>query len=480
MKVLLIKAERLTETERWVAKPLGILYLAAIAHASGHEVEVLDLRILGGDEVKRRLDDALDRRPALVGLSGLSHQAATVRRVADFVRRRAPGTFLVAGGPLATANAEYVVERSPVDACVMGEGERTFQALLDALLAGTDWRALPGIAFRDGDRTVVNPAADLLDDLDALPFPAWDRVDFDAYARYLSMSLRLGRIASIHTSRGCPYGCIYCQHYFGNRFRARTPASVLAEVDLLYRAHGIRRIEIIDDCFNFDTARATAILEALRDGYPGLRISFPNAVRGDLLDEPYVRLLKEARCEFMPIALESGSARIQTMIRKKLDLEKIRDAARLLAKYRIPSLACFMLGFPTETPAEREETFALAERMHGLVPVFSLVTPYPRTALWDMAYAVHERPGPEALDAGYGYRFQDAEGTALMERALRLSRRGFLRPRYLWVFAAEVRWRISIQWGALLLKLLSVVTPFPWKRGLLRRIDRRWELCLDE
>ena len=479
MRVLLVKAERLSETEHWVAKPLGILYLAAVARERGHEVDLLDLRIVPSRRVKGRLDEALARNPSLIGLSALSHQAANVRRIAGHVRRSRPEALQIVGGPLATANSEYVLERVPADGCVIGEGERAFGDLLDALERGADWRGLPGFAARRDGRPVQNPSPDLIDPLDGLPLLAWDRVDFDAYARFLSMSLRLGRIAAIHTSRGCPFGCIYCQHFFGRRFRGRTPANVLAEIDLLYRRHGIRRVEIIDDCFNFDDQRARAILAGIRDGYPGLRISFPNAVRGDLLDESYVRLLKEARCEFMPIALESGSPRIQTMIRKKLDLEKIRRAAGYLAKYKIPSMACFMLGFPGETWEEREETFAMAREMTGLIPVFSIVTPYPRTELWTLAYPDGPGPDPEQLDAGYGYRFQDDEGAALLERGLRMSRRAFLAPRYWWLFAAELRWRLASHPGVLVMKLLSMVAPLRLRRRLIRRINRRWELCLD-
>ncbi|MDP8221765.1 MAG: radical SAM protein [Candidatus Lernaella stagnicola] len=479
MKITLIKAERITETDRWVTNPLGIMYLASVARQAGHEPTLLDFRVLQGKHAKSRLDAALGEDVAVVGFSAHSHHAAFARQLAHYVRKRLPNAFLVVGGPLATANTDYVLENLPVDACVIGEGETAFSNLLAALQAGDPWRGFPGFAYREGDRTVVNPPVAPIENLDSLPQPAWDLMDFDLYARTLSISLRLGKRACIHTSRGCPYECIYCQNYFGRRFRARSAPHVLAEIDLLYRKHGIRRLEIIDDCFNLEYERAATILRRIRDDYPDLRISFPNAVRGDLLDEPFVRLLKQARCDFMPMAAETGSPRLQKMIRKRLDVDKIRNAARLLDKYQIASFVCFMVGFPTETPEEIEQTFALARELPGVVPVFSMVTPYPRTALWDMVYPDGARLNPEDIDGAYGYRFDDDEGGRLLERALKITRRRFLRPRYWFAISSEFRWRFAVRWDVLLWKLVSIAAPLPLKRRLLRRLDRRFSLCLE-
>lgn len=479
MRVLLIKAERITETDRWVTNPLGIMYLASVARRLGHEVDLLDLRIVANEEVKPRLDALMASKPGVIGFSAHSHHATTVRRLSAYVRRQEPDALLLAGGPLATANTDWVLENVPVDAAVIGEAETTFTDILNSRRDSRDWRGLPGLAHRADGKVVVNEPAAPITDLDSLPQPAWDLMDFDRYAKFLSISLRLGRRACIHTSRGCPYECIYCQNYFGRRFRPRSPEHVLAEIELLYRQHGIRRLEIIDDCFNLDRARAERILRAIRDDYPGLRISFPNAVRGDLLDEPFIKLLKEARCAFLPMAAESGSPRIQKMIRKSLDIEKIRRAAILLNKYRIASFVCFMIGFPGETPEETGQTFAFAKSLPGVVPVFSMVTPYPRTALWRMVHTPDERISPEQIDGAYGYRFEDDAGGKLLEQSLKITRRRFLMPRYWFAVAAELRWHLTARAEILFLKLLSIPAPLKYKRRLLRRIDRRFELCLD-
>ncbi len=477
MKVLLIKSERLTETDRWVASPVGILYLAAAARRAGHDVDIFDARIARTEDVKPRLDALLAEKPDVIGLSAHSHQAKNTRMIGRYVRNHSDA-FIVAGGPLATVNTDYTLHNAPVSACVRGEGERTFTALLESLNTGSDWRRLPGLAYKAGDEIHITEDAEPIDPLDELPQPAWDLIDFGAYAKCLSVSLRLGRRASIHTSRGCPYSCIYCQHYFGKKFRARSPKHVLEEIDMLYHRYGIRFLEIIDDVFNMDYARAVKILEAIRDDYPGMKISFPNAVRGDLLDEPFVKLLKQARCVFIPVSMESGSARIQGMIRKNLDMEKITKAAGYLNRYGIPAFTCFMVGFPTETREEMEQTFGLARRLDGLVPFFSMVTPYPGTKLWDITHP-GETVNPETLDGGYGYRFDDDEAAQFMEEAINIARKKFMHPRYWFVYYSEIRWRLSSRWRILLLKLLSVVAPLKWRRKLIKKINRSFELCLE-
>jgi hypothetical protein len=126
-----------------------------------------------------------------------------------------------------------------------------------------------------------------------------------------------------------------------------------------------------------------------------------------------------------------------------------------------------------------EKTFAFAKKFKGMVPVFSLVTPYPQTPLWEMAHPEGKTGSPEEIDGAYGYRFDDDEAAALLERTLNISRKAFFQPRYWYVFANEITWRLASQWQILLMKLLSMVAPLSWKRKLIRKINQRFELCLE-
>lgn len=355
--LLLIKSERLTLSEKSVTHPLGILYLAAIARKTGvFEPKVLDLRVEKPSEVKGILLSAMEKKPEIVGFSCVSDQISTLRDVAVFMRRHLPQSLFVAGGPLATSDPESVLKSIPIDLCVRGEGEAVFDKLLYKVAEDEDWRDLPSIAFKDGDRILYNQPGEYLQDLDQLPLIPWELLDFEKYARKINFSGILNRYAAIATSRGCPFACIYCHNIFGKKFRAMSPERVMMELEPLYHRYKIRRIEFIDDIFNFDRQRALRILHLIAQNFPKMKVSFPNALRADLLDEEMIAALAEARCYHLSIAIETGSPRLQKLIGKNLNLEKAAIAVKLCKKYKVPTRGFFMVGFPSETDEDLQQT----------------------------------------------------------------------------------------------------------------------------
>jgi anaerobic magnesium-protoporphyrin IX monomethyl ester cyclase len=130
---------------------------------------------------------------------------------------------------------------------------------------------------------------------------------------------------------------------------------------------GIRDIEVLDDIFNFDMDRAKVILKSMGKLSPGVKLSFPNGVRADRLDEELLDLMKVANTKYLVIAVESGSPRIQKFIRKNVNLEKAMEMINLSVSKKIYTSGFFMLGFPTETADEAGETvdFALKSKLHA-------------------------------------------------------------------------------------------------------------------
>jgi len=303
--------------------------------------------------------------------------------VARYFRRRTPNALLIGGGPHASSDNPEVLTQGLVDLCVLGEGERSFQRLLEKKAAKEDLYQTPGISFlRDGNVVETTPAP-FVENLDDLPLPAWHLLDFKQYQSFSGMADFFHWSATMFTSRGCPYKCIYCHKYFGRTFRARSPENVLSEVDLLRNTYGIRSIEFVDDIFNRDRARAAAILEGIRDRFPDVGIAFPNGLRADLLDEDLIRLLKEARCWHVSVAVETASPRMQKEIRKNVNLEKLKRNIVLLKKYGLYTRGFVMIGFPGET---REEVMASVrfclEQPLNYSLIF-IVAPFNKTELID-------------------------------------------------------------------------------------------------
>ena len=437
-RVLLIKSRSLVTKNMGSNPPLGVMYLAAyLRQQLGAEVRLLDLKFLARP-VEDVLAQVADFRPHLVGLSALTAESHMANKVAAAMGRAAPGLPLIMGGPHPTVAPEEALAVEEIDAAVLGEGEETLAELCRLIMdAGEGWRdpaalgAVAGVAYRGPDGQVLrSPARPQLEDLDALPFPAWDLIDVDAFARLPGMaSAGIRPYMPIFTSRGCPYGCRYCQHMFGRRFRARSVENVVAEI-LEIRRLGITDVEVLDDISNFDAQRLEGIFEELlRRGAP-TTFSFPNGVRADLLRPRTMELLKRVGAGEVSVAVETASPRLQKLLRKNLDLEKVRRNINRMADLRIPTRGFFMLGFPGETRQELQATvdYACGSRLH--LALFFTVNPYQNADLLRL-YREQGMEPPRVSSIDHEYYGSPFNGSELPDAEFRR----FYRLAYLRFFA---------------------------------------------
>ena len=228
--------------------PLGLLYLAGYVRAQGHTVAVFDGTFeKDASAFSTRL---AAEQPDLVGISALlplREMALTLAADA-----KAAGALTILGGPDPTKDPASYLQFPQVDMVVHHEGEQTLDALLRLIDAGPLTPELlagePGIAYRDAAGTpVVNQPRPLIENLDELPLPARDLIDMN---RYLDTWRAENGYSSltISTSRGCPYGCDWCQDsVHGQTFRQRSPQSVVAEMKQLKETYDIDRLRVVDD-----------------------------------------------------------------------------------------------------------------------------------------------------------------------------------------------------------------------------------------
>ena len=262
MRVALIRTFQPMLVEE-IAHPLGILSLDAYLRERGfHDVHLFDMR-LRRETPEQILARVLPLRPDVIGLSALTIERDNVHALARLIKKLAPHVVTVLGGPYPTSSGQSVMKDESVDCAVIGEGEITFHELLVALREKRDLSTVSGILFRDGERVVETPDRPTIADLDELPMPSWDRVDFAEYDKDPNLErFTAGRWAAIATSRGCPFKCTYCHDVFGKRFRARSPQKVIEEMELLIERHGVRSFLFYEDIFNFQRKRVLEIVAA--------------------------------------------------------------------------------------------------------------------------------------------------------------------------------------------------------------------------
>ncbi len=387
MKLLLVRPLWYVEAAG-VTPPLGAMYLASAARqwvSPPPEVKLIHMRasMHSVAQYKRLLQSY---NPDVVGFSVLTVEAPGLYNIMSLTKSILPSAFIVVGGPHATFFTDHVLNKPEPDAVVVGEGEETFVELLDRLQSGKDWTDIRGLAYSSNGEHVINPPRPFITDMDSIPHPAWDLIDIKAYDKTVSMNSFLAKspYMPIMTSRGCPYKCVYCHKIFGKRFRARSVENVVDEIRALNRDYGVKEIHFFDDIFNYDLDTAKEICrEIIRSGID-IKLAFPNGVRGDRLDDELIRLLAQAGTYCMVFAVETVTPRLQKMMKKNLDVEKVRENMEKAYNAGIIPSAFFMLGFPSETPEEMEETIKFAIKSKALRALFFSVLAYPRTELFDI------------------------------------------------------------------------------------------------
>ncbi|MCX6639825.1 MAG: radical SAM protein [bacterium] len=388
MKILLVRPHSDVPA---AAPPLGLLYLASYLRTFGsHEIEILDARLKEYDfdtiGAKIRQSNA-----DLVGITAFSLEFRETREIAAQSKKALPNARVLVGGPYATSDYKKVLSDPNVDIAVMGEAERTFQQLVQALESGDDWTQINEIAFRQNGDVVKTAVAEFISNLDELPYPAWDLVNLDEYFYRKGTAKRTcfnqhqwkKRILSIFTTRGCPYQCTYCHNLFGKKIRQRSVENVIGELRLMKDKFNVEEVEIVDDIFNLDMDRAKQIFRRVIEEKLDMKFSFPNAIRSDRVDEEMLDLFKAGGVYRIVFAIESGSPRIQKMIRKNLDLNIARRNIDLAAKRGFSLGGFFMMGFLDETEEELMSTikFAIDAPIH--TATLPILTPFPGTEIYN-------------------------------------------------------------------------------------------------
>jgi radical SAM superfamily enzyme YgiQ (UPF0313 family) len=378
-------------TQHTHVHPLGIMAVASAVRQAGFEdLHILDMKAHCWTP-ERAIERLVELAPEVVGISAMTYEAGCLADVARLVKERIPGAKVVAGGPHPSVAADDVMKDPNVDFCVRGEGEYTFIELMEGLrdgrrdfsgCEGLTWRSEQGEVLAEVDRPA--PA-----DLDALPFPAWDLVEHELYHDMPRGGVIYAHkeFATMFSSRACPWRCTYCHNSYGKKFRARSAEHVLAEIDYLVQNHGVKELVFMDDIFNFQPERATKIAQGLIDRDYGLKLTFPNGFRGDILTEELVLLLKRAGMYRCMVAVESASPRIQKVMKKNLKIEKVRKIVDFIADQGVMVHGAFMLGFPTETEEEMRETIRWAAKSSFHTAAFFRVIPFKGTALFEQVEA---------------------------------------------------------------------------------------------
>lgn len=396
MKVILINPPRLNEIradnpcfideERGCTPPLGLLYVAAyLEKNAGCRVEVIDAQAEGlvyDDNFKKRIPRGDD---LIVGITAMTFTLPDVLRTVSLLREveKEAGTNIkiVLGGVHPTIYPQETLRLPGIDYVVAGEGEVSFFELCGRLAGKEEPLGVKGVLFKKNSAIVDNGPREFIEDINSLPFPARRLTDIKRYNSILSRGKKI--VTTMFTSRGCPFKCSFCDRpQLGKRFRARSPKNVVREMREC-AGMGIQEIFIYDDTFTVDRRRVTEICDEIIAS--GLKLDWDIRTRVDTVDGVMLKALKEAGCRRIHFGVEAGTEKILKVLNKDISKERVEDVFRQCRELHIQTLAYFMIGSPSETRQDIDETVNFALRLNPDYLHATIFTPYPGTAVYNEA-----------------------------------------------------------------------------------------------
>jgi radical SAM superfamily enzyme YgiQ (UPF0313 family) len=392
MKILLV-APPLTQKERYgnlseigtLYPPLGLAYIAAVAEEAGHNVKVVDCEALEYDYSD--LYKVIEKyKPDVLGMTTFCTVMDRVYKIAEKTKKICNNCSVVLGGVQTTIEPMPSLKRKDVDFIIYGEGEVTFVEFLKEMQKPAEQRELSkikGLFWKDtSGKILMNEKRELIQDLDALPFPARHLFPMEKY--HGSANLRGKKVLNIMTSRGCPFNCSYCSSHlsFGKTHRFRSAKDVVAEMKELNDEYGCDSIQFYDESFTMNRNRVIELCKEIKKSK--LHIPWTCFTRVNLVDQQMLNIMADSGCYQIFYGIESGVQRLLNLIRKGITLEQSKKALKMTRKAGIESMASLMLAIPTETEEESWQTVNFAIEIDPDYAQWLKTTPFPGNDLYEL------------------------------------------------------------------------------------------------
>ncbi|MDD5650618.1 MAG: radical SAM protein [Candidatus Nanoarchaeia archaeon] len=361
---------------------VSIASLAAVLEENKVNTQILDLSV-SLDPLNDLNNKLIMFNPDYVGITFTTPLYNEAKEIADIVKKFNPKIITIAGGVHVTALPQDTLKELNFDIAVLGEGEETLKEIIDK----KPLSKIKGIAYKEKNKIKINPRRELIKNLDSLPLPAWHLFDLTKY-KSSKLTTRNQPVGPIETSRGCVYGCTYCnKDIFGRTFRFKSPERVIKEIEHMLKS-GFKEIHVWDDNFSTNLERAKKICDLIVE--KNLKFSWALAcgVRCDCIDEEFLLKVKKAGCYAIYLGVETGNPEILKKINKGETLEQIKKAFDMCKKIGIETVAFYMLGLPGETIETMNQTIEFAKNLGSDYAKFTITVPFPSTPLfheWDKA-----------------------------------------------------------------------------------------------
>lgn len=361
-----------------VGIPVAIGYIAAYLEKHGIKCAVIDEETT--DVTAETLREALRglERPYVIGVSCLTAHVGRGYQIARMIKELFPDSTVVFGGLHPSTLPEEALSTGYVDYVVRGEGEEVMLRLYKALRGDGDPTQIRGVSFIREGLIHNNPEAPLIPDVNDIPLFPYHLFEHAKYDR-----------GFMTTSRGCPYRCSYCSQRLltGMTYRYKSAEKILEELDILVNKYGQKSVVFYDDNFCLKTRRVHQLCDMIIERKLHEKVKLSVQTRADNVleygGEELVRHMSEAGFTHMGFGLETGVQRLANLIRKDETIECHLETAALCQKYGMDVSFFMIFGLPTETAADRKQSFKVVQSANLQATKYNNLIPYPGTPLFE-------------------------------------------------------------------------------------------------
>lgn len=363
--------------------PVGLAYVAAVLKREGHQVDIYnqDKEHFPDEHLTYFLDNY---HYDIIGISviGGYYQYRKLLGLSRSINNSKDRPYYIIGGHGPSPEPEYFLKKTQADAIVMGEGEGTILELVKAVAAKNSLNGLQGVAFREGVKVTINERRPLIEDIDSIPWPAYELFPIDYYRLLRDPhALNTDFVLPLLSGRGCLFKCNFC-YRMDEGFRPRSPDAIIEEIKFLQDTYRITYIEFGDELFMSSAKRTSELCNAFLEA--GLKFKWFCNGRLNFAKPDVLRLMKRSGCVFINYGIEAMDDQILKNMNKSLNTGIVREGIEATLNAGISpgfNIIFGNIGENRET-LEKGVEFLLKYDDGAQMRTIRPVTPYPGSPLY--------------------------------------------------------------------------------------------------